>query len=112
MLFRSTALANTSLPVRWLLSQKFDSLDKIADIHMPVLIVHGTDDRYVPSRFSEQLFEAAREPKKLLLVPGGTHNNSMQLGQPAYGQAIQTLLKSPASLPQVSGQDQVPQNAG
>ncbi|KPW72881.1 Alpha/beta hydrolase [Pseudomonas syringae pv. coriandricola] len=108
----ATALANTSLPVRWLLSQKFDSLDKIADIHMPVLIVHGTNDRYVPSRFSEQLFEAAREPKKLLLIPGGTHNNSMQLGQPAYGRAIQALLKAPASLSQVSTHDQARQNAG
>ncbi|MEB0272890.1 hypothetical protein QN388_24900, partial [Pseudomonas sp. 5B4] len=44
------------LPVRWLLSQKFDSIDKIAEIHMPVLIVHGMDDPYVPSRFSEALY--------------------------------------------------------
>ncbi|RMM47442.1 Bem46 protein [Pseudomonas amygdali pv. lachrymans] len=108
----ATALANTSLPVRWLLSQKFDSLDKIADIHMPVLIVHGTEDRYVPARFSEQLFEAAREPKKLILVPGGTHNNSMQIGQPAYSRAIRTLLDTPASLPRVTTQDQPSKNAG
>ncbi|RMV96522.1 Bem46 protein [Pseudomonas caricapapayae] len=108
----ATALANTSLPVRWLLSQKFDSLDKIADIHMPVLIVHGTEDRYVPARFSEQLFDAAQEPKKLLLVPGGTHNNSMQLGQPAYSRAIRTLLDTPASLPRVTTQDQPSRNAG
>ncbi|WP_201002847.1 alpha/beta hydrolase [Pseudomonas cichorii] len=93
----AAAIANTSLPVRWLLSQKFDSLDKIADIHMPVLIVHGTDDRYVPARFSEELFEAAQEPKNLLLVPGGTHNNSMRLGRQAYSQAIQALLKATAS---------------
>ena len=79
------------------MSQKFDSLDKIADINMPVLIVHGTDDRYVPARFSEQLFAAAREPKNLLLVPGGTHNNSMRLGRQAYSQAIQTLFKSPTA---------------
>ncbi|AAZ33986.1 bem46 protein [Pseudomonas savastanoi pv. phaseolicola 1448A] len=108
----ATALANTSLPVRWLLSQKFDSLDKIADIHMPVLIVHGTEDRYVPARFSEQLFEAAQEPKKLILVPGGTHNNSMQIGQPAYSRAIRTLLDTPASLPRVTTQDQPSKNAG
>ncbi|KPC39552.1 Bem46 protein [Pseudomonas amygdali pv. morsprunorum] len=107
-----TNLANTSLPVRWLLSQKFDSLDKIADIHMPVLIVHGTEDRYVPARFSEQLFEAAQEPKKLILVPGGTHNNSMQIGQPAYSRAIRTLLDTPASLPRVTTQDQPSKNAG
>ncbi|MEX5616644.1 alpha/beta hydrolase, partial [Pseudomonas syringae] len=108
----ATALANTSLPVRWLLSQKFDSLDKIADIHMPVLIVHGTEDRYVPARFSEQLFAAAQEPKKLLLVPGGTHNNSMQLGQPAYSRAIRALLDTPASLPQVTKQGKDSKTAG
>lgn len=90
----ATAVAKTSLPVRWLLSQKFDSIDKIADIHMPLLIVHGTDDPYVPSRFSEELYQAAQEPKRLLLVPGGTHNNSMNLGREAYSQAIQALLKS------------------
>ncbi|MET0962647.1 MAG: alpha/beta fold hydrolase, partial [Noviherbaspirillum sp.] len=43
------------LPLQLLLSQKFDALDKIAQVGMPVLIVHGTDDRYVPSRFSEKL---------------------------------------------------------
>ncbi|MDB6145294.1 MAG: bem46 protein [Pseudomonas sp.] len=90
----ATAVAKSSLPVRWLLSQKFDSIDKIADIHMPILIVHGTDDPYVPSRFSEELYQAAREPKGLLLVPGGTHNNSMALGREAYSQAIKTLMKA------------------
>lgn len=72
----ATAMANTSLPVRWVLSQKFDSIDKIADIHMPLLVVHGLDDRYVPPRFSQQLFDAAQEPKHLLLVPGASHNTA------------------------------------
>ncbi len=108
----ATAIANTSLPVRWLLSQKFDSIDKIADVHMPVLIVHGTDDRYVPARFSEELFKVAKEPKHLLLVPGGTHNNSMRLGQEAYSKAIQALLKTPASLPKATAQGEARQHAG
>ncbi len=94
----ATAVADryTSLPVRWLLSQKFDSIDKIAEIHMPVLIVHGTADGFVPPRFSEELFAAAQEPKNLLLVPGGNHNNSMSLGKQAYSKAIDALLKSSA----------------
>ncbi|VVO31183.1 hypothetical protein PS691_04956 [Pseudomonas fluorescens] len=90
----ATAVANTSLPVRWLLSQKFDSIDKIAGIHMPLLVVHGMDDRYVPPRFSEQLFNAALEPKRLLLVPGATHNNSLSLGGPAYRKALEALMQS------------------
>ena len=88
----AAAVANTSLPVRWLLSQKFDSIDKIADIHMPLLVVHGLDDRYVPPRFSQQLFDAAQEPKHLLLVPGASHNNSLSLGGRSYRQALQGLL--------------------
>ena len=90
----ATAVANTSLPVRWLLSQKFDSIDKIADIHMPLLVVHGLDDRYVPPRFSQQLFEAAQQPKQLLLVPGASHNNSMSLAGRNYGKALENLMRT------------------
>ena len=90
----ATAVANTSLPVRWLLSQKFDSIDKIADIRMPLLVVHGLDDRYVPPRLSQQLFAAAQEPKRLLLVPGASHNNSMSLAGRTYRQALDQLMQS------------------
>ena len=90
------------LPVRWLLSQKFDSIDKIADIHMPLLLVHGLDDNYVPPRFSEQLFDAAQEPKQLLLVPGASHNNSMSLAGRNYGQALDTLMQTKMPAPMVA----------
>ncbi|WP_213876740.1 alpha/beta hydrolase [Pseudomonas sp. dw_358] len=88
----AAAVIHTSLPVRWILSEKFDSIDKIADIDMPVLIVHGADDPYVPSRFSRELYAAAIEPKRLLLVPGANHNNSMQLGNRAYTQALREVF--------------------
>jgi alpha-beta hydrolase superfamily lysophospholipase len=82
------------LPVRWLLSQKFDSIDKIVAIDMPLLVVHGLADQFMPSRFSQQLFNAASEPKRLLLVPGGTHNNSMSRGGSQYRQALQGLMQA------------------
>ena len=80
------------LPLQLILSQKFDAVDKIAQVGMPVLVVHGTDDRYVPSHFSERLFEAAPGRKKLLLVDGGTHNNSMRVGESAYRRAFAELF--------------------
>ena len=36
----------------------------------------------------------ASEPKRLLLIPGGTHNNSMSLGGSQYRQAIDSLMKA------------------
>lgn len=80
------------LPLQLLLSQKFDSVGKISRVGMPVLIVHGSSDRYVPSRFSEKLYEAAGGKKKLILVEGGTHNNSMRLGATEYRQAFKELF--------------------
>jgi len=76
------------VPVQLLLTQTFDSIDKIGHVRMPVLIAHGADDRFVPSRFSERLYEAAPAPKKLLLVEGGTHNNSMRIGNGEYKAAL------------------------
>lgn len=87
----AAAVTNISLPVRWLLSQEFDSLSKIGEVGIPVLIAHGRDDRYVPSRFSEALFDAASEPKQLLLIEGANHNNGLRMAGNSYRQALQAL---------------------
>jgi alpha-beta hydrolase superfamily lysophospholipase len=80
------------LPLQLLLSQKFDSVDKIARVRMPVLVVHGTEDRYVAPHFSQQLFDAASGKKRLLLVQGGSHNNSMRVGASDYRRAFEELF--------------------
>jgi alpha-beta hydrolase superfamily lysophospholipase len=80
------------LPMETLLTQKFDSLKKITQVRLPVLIVHGADDRMVPARFSQELYDAARDPKKLLLVEGATHNNSMRQGSIEYREALHEMF--------------------
>lgn len=60
-------------PIDGLLTQRFDSIQKIRDVRIPVLLAHGTGDRFVPSWMSQQLYEAAAEPKRLLRVPGLDH---------------------------------------
>jgi fermentation-respiration switch protein FrsA (DUF1100 family) len=86
------ALSYTWLPVQLFLSQKFDSADKIAKVRVPTLFVHGTGDRYVPARFSQALYDLATAPKKLLLVDGATHNNSMRMGTAEYRKALAELF--------------------
>ncbi len=39
----------------------------------PVLLICGTDDRTIPCRHSERIYEAARGPKTLWVVPGAGH---------------------------------------
>jgi fermentation-respiration switch protein FrsA (DUF1100 family) len=80
------------LPASLALTQKFDSLAKIGQVGMPVLLVHGASDRFVPPRFSEALYAAAAQPKKLLLVENATHNNSMWIGNGEYQRALVELF--------------------
>lgn len=94
------SLSYSWLPIQWLLSQKFDSIDKIALVKVPVLYLHGTNDRYVASRFSQELYAATPTRKRLLLVDGGTHNNSLRLGLDAYREAFLELFGSVPPQPQ------------
>lgn len=86
------ALSYSWLPAEWILSQKFDSLRKIVQVRMPVLFVHGAADRFVPARFSQALYDASRARKRLLLVDGATHNNSMRMATDEYRDALFALF--------------------
>ncbi|HEY2838010.1 MAG TPA: alpha/beta hydrolase, partial [Pirellulales bacterium] len=63
------------LPVRLLIRSQFNSAAKIAQYHGPLLQCHGDADEIVPVQFGQRLFEAANEPKRLVLFPGGGHND-------------------------------------
>lgn len=68
------------VPVRLLLKDHFDSTAVIKDIGAPLLIVHGRQDRVIPVRFAERLFDAAVEPKRLVLVDEAHHTNLYDYG--------------------------------
>jgi uncharacterized protein len=76
------------LPVGLILTQEFDSTTKIADVRIPILFVHGKQDSYVPAWMTEQLHDAARAPKRLWLVEGASHSNTMWRSFDAYSQTM------------------------
>ena len=80
------------LPVDWLITQRFDSIHKVAEIGSPLLVVHGTADPLIPSRLGQQLFEAAREPKRFILVDGATHHNTQAKAMGEYRKALNELF--------------------
>jgi len=54
------------LPVNLLLKHRFDSIDKIQQVDVPVVIMHSTDDDTIPYEQGVRLFEAATEPKRFM----------------------------------------------
>ena len=57
------------------MKDQFHSDERIRLVTVPVLILHGTDDRVVPIEFGERLYALANEPKRLVRIPGGGHVN-------------------------------------
>lgn len=51
---------------------------------VPVLIIAGDGDALIPVRSGMRLYEAAREPKELWIIPNATHGATMTAAGPAY----------------------------
>lgn len=81
------------VPVHMLLRDRYDSISKIKDVHMPLLLLHGELDQVVPIKFGKKLFAAANEPKQAEYVPDAGHNNVYTL------RVQQVVLNFLANLP-------------
>ena len=81
------------LPVSPLITQRFESVRKVADIGSPLLVVHGSEDTLIQPELGRKLFEAAQEPKQFILVEGGSHHNTNAMGQGQYRQALASLFQ-------------------
>ncbi|MGC1306495.1 MAG: alpha/beta fold hydrolase [Phormidesmis sp.] len=64
------------IPVRWILNQRFESLQKISQLQVPVLLIHATGDPLIPATMGEQLYRAAHSFKELILVHSSVHHNA------------------------------------
>lgn len=72
------------VPVRFLLKDTYNNIQKIGRIKAPLLIMHGRKDNVVPFWQGRRLFEAAGEPKKFIEIPDGGHNDLYNRGISRY----------------------------
>lgn len=70
---RSAELYPFVLGVRKLVLDKYNSLDKINMVTSPLLILHGELDTVIPVSHGRALFEAANEPKTMVVYPAVHH---------------------------------------
>jgi len=59
--------------LHFLARNRFESARKIAGVKCPVMVTHGTNDPVIPVDQGRKLYEAARDPKRLVIVEGGDH---------------------------------------
>ncbi len=80
------------VPIRWILRDRYPSIDRIDEVSSPLLVIAGDADRIVPLDDSLLLFEAAREPKRLVVVEGADHNDEALTSGPRVIRAVVDFL--------------------
>lgn len=81
------------IPNGWVRT-RYENVEKIPALEMPLLIVHGTDDETVPFAQGKNLFEAAKEPKRFLPIEGAGHSDAFLVGRDVYWRAWKEFLVS------------------
>lgn len=81
------------LPIfpRFLIRFRYNSIDRIAHVGCPLLVIHSRDDDLVPYSMGERLYEAARDPKTFVQIEGG-HNEGYLLSVDTYTDALDRFL--------------------
>jgi fermentation-respiration switch protein FrsA (DUF1100 family) len=72
------------MPVHWLLGAEFKLIDRLPQLSLPKLVIHGDQDDIIPIEFGRQVFEAAKPPKQWYAIAGADHNNTYQVGGRVY----------------------------
>lgn len=63
-----------------MVEDKYDSLSKIGQLDLPLLIIHGERDRVVPVNQGRDLYERAKHPKLAHWIPLAGHNDLYKYG--------------------------------
>lgn len=69
---------------RFILRLSLDNLSRIREVRCPVLVLHGTADRLVPTQMGMQVAAAAPGPVELVLIQGSGHNDTYDVGGRQY----------------------------
>jgi fermentation-respiration switch protein FrsA (DUF1100 family) len=70
-------------------TDSYNSGKMIRDIApVPVMIIHGTEDRIVPYYHGLRLYASANEPKVMVTVPDGDHISALDSEKDVYRKIV------------------------
>lgn len=92
------------VPVRFLLTLRFDNGAKVGRFQSPVMVVHSVDDDLIPFHHGEKLFDLAREPKAFLEI-NGDHNSGIWISRERYTSGLAQFLDEHLNSEAVQGAD-------
>jgi len=80
------------LPIGWAIRSKFSAIEKVPDLKLPKLFLHGTKDEIVPYKLGRKLYSSAAEPKEFYDIEGAGHNDTYAVGGREYFSALDRFI--------------------
>ena len=72
-------------------SKDITTISAMQNTSVPILFIHGSDDKFVPIRMTYENYKACKSPKRLLVVPGAGHGKSYYYEKENYENAVRAL---------------------
>ena len=69
------------------------AVSAVSESDVPILIIHGGADDFVPCYMAEEIYKACRSEKKLLIVPGAGHGMSYLVDKDLYEKTVKDFIK-------------------
>lgn len=69
-----------------------DAVAQVRKTEVPILFIHGEEDRFVPFSMMNKLYKAAGGPKMKFTVPGAGHGKSFATDPDGYRDAVYSFL--------------------
>lgn len=79
------------LPVRWLATDRYDSVANLAGYERPILVVRAGRDEVIPAANTARLIASLRKPPQTVVLADAGHNDLSD--DPAYGEALAAFLR-------------------
>ena len=80
------------LPIGWAIRSKFSAIEKVPDLKLPKLFLHGTKDEIVPYKLGRKLYSSAADPKEFYDIEGAGHNDTYAVGGREYFSALNRFI--------------------
>jgi uncharacterized protein len=69
------------------------AIDSIIKTKLPLFIIHGDQDKLVPTEMGQRIFDAANSDKVLWIVPGAGHTEAYTIAEKEYQDRLKAFWK-------------------
>ena len=90
------------IPLGWAIRSKLDAINKVPELKLPKLFLHGDRDEVVPFDLGRKLYEGASDPKSFYIIQGAGHNDTYIMGGRDYYNALDRFITETLKIPMTS----------